>query len=61
MNSVQEEGSLLVKQVSDLGTGSVLNSDVALPQNECDCTVRQTGFSLSSGREVQSHVFTSQK
>lgn len=51
MKSAQKEDSLLVKHVADPGTGGVLNSDIALPQSECDCTVRQTGFSLSFGTE----------
>lgn len=51
MKSAQEEGSLLVKHVADPGMGGVLNSDKALPQSECDYTVRETGFSLSFGIE----------
>lgn len=57
----EEEGSLLLKRVADPGMGGVLNSDIALPQSECDCTVRNTGFSPALGIEMYKVVFTSQK
>lgn len=40
MKGAQEEDSLPVKHVADPGIDGVLNSDIALPQRECDCTVR---------------------
>lgn len=62
MKSAQEEDSLLVKRMVDQGMGGVLKKKLHshLP-SESDCTVRQAGFSLSSGIESYKFMFTSRK
>lgn len=47
--------------VAHTSVGGMLNGDIAYPQGGCDCTVRQTAFSLSFNTVRYKVVFRSQR